>query len=231
MDERLQKLQTFVDNYVNENFRADKIKILEAGCGMKSPVKYKGNRKITGIDISRKQLERNDIVDEKIEGDIQSYPLAQSEYNIIICWDVLEHLVKPELALNNFANSVNSKGLIIIGVPNLFSVKGLLTKYTPLMIHILVYKYIYRREYHSGEDDKGPFKTYLKKSVTYPALKKFAYSNNLQIVYFDTVDVGRRLKNKNKLIHISYTCMKKFFSIVSFGKLGDSDLTIVFSKN
>ena len=230
MNARRERLQSFVDDYSSKYFNGKKIKILEAGCGMSSPVKYKQEHYIVGIDISGKQLERNKVIDEKIVGDIQIFKLKELEYDLIICWDVLEHLKNPELALENFKNSIKKDGIIIISVPNLMSVKGLITKLTPFFIHLFFYKYILRSDIHRGEDDKGPFKTYLRKSITYKSFKKFSQSNNLHIIYFDPIDFGDRLKRASKLGYYGYSLTKFLFKILSFGTLGESDLTLVIAK-
>jgi hypothetical protein len=51
-----------------------RIKLLEAGCGSASHLELKPAVDGVGIDISRAQLERNTMVQEKILGDIQDYP-------------------------------------------------------------------------------------------------------------------------------------------------------------
>ena len=68
-NERVIKLQSAVDNCLNNG--KNNIKVLEAGCGAKSHIKFKQNAYIVGIEISEKQLQRNTTVDEKILGDIQ----------------------------------------------------------------------------------------------------------------------------------------------------------------
>ena len=98
-------------------------------------------------------------------------------------------------------------------------------------MHVLVYKYIYRNPYRTGDEDKGPFKTYLKYSISLPSIKKFAKNNNLELVYINTSDVVKELKYKNKWGYFIYYPIKTIFKILSFGWLGDSELTVILSKN
>ena len=154
---RKAKLQTFVNKYFSDRLNHEEIKVLEARCGARSPIKFEVEHYIVGIDISSKQIERNKVIKEGIIGDIQTYPLKHSEYDVIICQDVLEHLPNPDLVLENFKNAIKPKGLIVIGIPNVLSLKGLITKYTPTIFHVIAYKYIYRNPYHTGEEDKGTF--------------------------------------------------------------------------
>src|SRR5262249_30880917 len=67
------------------------IKLLEAGCGSATHVRFKPVVHAVGIDISKEQLDRNTAVQEKILGDLQEYPLPKSEYDVALCWMVLAH--------------------------------------------------------------------------------------------------------------------------------------------
>jgi ubiquinone/menaquinone biosynthesis C-methylase UbiE len=94
-------LQTFVD----AELRDKPVRLLEAGCGSASNLQFGDNVWLMGIDISQKQLERNTTLHEKIVGDIQNYEFPPDSVDAVICWDVLEHLPQPQLALRGFARS------------------------------------------------------------------------------------------------------------------------------
>ena len=97
------------------------LRLLEAGCGSASYFDFANVTRTVGIDISREQLDRNAFVQEKILGDIQTYPLARNEFDIVVCWDVLEHLSRPQEALHNLCHAVRPGGVLILGFPNLLS--------------------------------------------------------------------------------------------------------------
>src|SRR4051812_43966697 len=99
MTEAIRQLKTTLDRLL-EGKQIEHV--LEAGCGSASHISIAADACLTGIDISEKQLARNQALDEKILGDVQSYALPESRFDVIICWDVLEHLPHPELALENF---------------------------------------------------------------------------------------------------------------------------------
>jgi hypothetical protein len=61
--DRFTDLQQFLDNYCSRNFTRS-MKVLEAGCGHNSPVKFNIEHQIIGIDISEKQLRRNNRLHE-----------------------------------------------------------------------------------------------------------------------------------------------------------------------
>ena len=136
--ENLPELQAFLDK---EMARMESVRVLEAGCGSASNVRFGARARLVGIDISRMQLERNTILQEKIIGDIQQYDFPPASFDLIVCWDVLEHLPQPELALRRFARAVKTNGLVILKLPNVLSVKGLVTKLLPHTFHVLAYRY------------------------------------------------------------------------------------------
>jgi SAM-dependent methyltransferase len=227
MRESIAKLQSFIDDWRRDR---DSIKVLEAGCGSLTHIDFKHRAYIVGIDISQKQLERNFYLHEKILGDIQYYDFQSSTFDMIVCWDVLEHLEKPELALQNFFRVLNQNGIIIVVAPNVMSLKGLLTKFTPYWIHVFVKKNLLTKK-DAGENDRGPFRTYLKFSMSPSSMRKFDSENGLSIEYFHTSDVLTKLHRKSRLAFVVYVSLRTIFTIISFGTMGDSEYTIVLKKN
>src|SRR6516225_7849122 len=75
------------------------LRILEAGCGSSSHLQFGRDAHVTGIDISQMQLQRNTRLDERIQGDLQTFDLPEKAYDCVICYDVLEHLSRPMDAL------------------------------------------------------------------------------------------------------------------------------------
>jgi 2-polyprenyl-3-methyl-5-hydroxy-6-metoxy-1,4-benzoquinol methylase len=210
------------------------IKILEAGCGSASKLSYDSKCFITGIDVSEKQLSKNKIVQEKIVGDVQHHNFNQSEYDVVICWHVLEHLENPVLALNNFIYTVKPDGLIILAAPNPYSIKGLLTKYTPHWFHVFIYRNIYGNKY-AGQDDRPPFKTFMRFSMSPRSILKLAKKNSLKIELFKTSDafknwVGRSYRKKSLILYYLIILLIKIGQLISFNNIGDSEFVMVIRK-
>ena len=232
MNEIQFELQSIIDNF---SYNKKHIIVLEAGCGSLSRFNFGQNVEIVGIDISEKQLESNSALDKKILGDIQYYEFEPELFDIIICWNVLEHLEKPKLAMKNFVKAVKNNGLVILSLPNVFSLKGLITKFTPHYFHLFVYKNIYGLR-NAGQNDIGPFRTHLRFSTSAVGIKKFAYKNGFSIEYFSGSDVldahswvGQQLKGSN-IVYIVFRFLTIFLKIITFGKLGDSEFVIVLRK-
>lgn len=219
------EMQKVVDEVLENK---EKIRILEAGCGSVSHVKFKQEKYFVGIDISEKQLVRNVYLDEKILGDIQHYVFSPMSFDVIVCWDVFEHLPEPEKALDKFVNCIKDNGIIILKMPNLLSLKGLVTKYTPHWFHVLWYKHVYGRK-DAGKEDVGPFITYMRNSISAKSMCNYASENGLDVVLCEIFD-GSFLKNRNIIVYKIYAMLKTMLKVISLGKLGESELLIIMKS-
>jgi 2-polyprenyl-3-methyl-5-hydroxy-6-metoxy-1,4-benzoquinol methylase len=228
--EELVKLHSVINNLLPDN---KTIKVLEAGCGSLSYISLKQNAFIVGIDKSEKQLQKNTVINEKILGDIQSYDLPASEFDVIICFNVIEHLSHPEFALKNFQKAVKKNGIIILAFPNVLSLKGLITKYTPHSFHIWVYRNIYGSKL-AGTDDQGPFPTFLRSSISPDNIKRFALDNALSIEYFRLYEGQhqKKFREKYKIVNAVWRLLNITLKAFSFGKIdaNNSECFIILKK-
>lgn len=176
-----EEIQAILDDYLS---RHDRPVLLEAGCGSTNTFRLDGYR-LVGIDISAKQLERNSELDEALLGDVQDYAFEPNAFDVIICWNVLEHVPAPLRALENFARALKDGGILIVEAPNPLSLKGLVTKFTPHALHVLFYRYV-RNMPNAGKADTAPFKTFLRFSLVPARLRRFARANGLEVVRIRT---------------------------------------------
>jgi SAM-dependent methyltransferase len=166
----------------------DTVRVLEAGCGSApSPVGLDGRAWYVGLDISERQLARNTWAHEKILGDVQSFDLPRDRFDVVACWDVLEHLPAPERAMDNLMRATRPGGLIVIKVPNPSSLKGVITRFTPYPVHVWVYRHIFGYP-DAGSDDLGPFPTHLRPVLAPPRLREFARERGLEVELLGTYE-------------------------------------------
>jgi 2-polyprenyl-3-methyl-5-hydroxy-6-metoxy-1,4-benzoquinol methylase len=188
------------------------IKLLEAGCGSMSHVRFQAEVHAVGIDISKQQLDQNSAVREKILGDIQYYPLPKEEFDVVVCWMVLEHLPKPEEAMLNMFGSVKPRGLVILGFPNLLSIKGLVTKFTPFWFHQLFYRFM-RYKFR-------PFPTYLRVAILPKKVIRFAEDNGFSVAFCQIVEGGvvQRVRSRFRLVDVAFRVLDSIVQVISLGK-------------
>jgi SAM-dependent methyltransferase len=207
--------------------------VLEAGCGWLPPeVPWPSGVHVVGIDSSAAQLERNASIDDKLLGDISTHRFDR-QFDVVRCWDVLEHLPRPQAALANLAHAVRPGGLLVVKVPNLLSVKGLLTKLTPYRFHVWVYRRVYGYA-HAGVDDQGPFPTYMRRSVTERGLRAFARHAGLSVVDVALYESEHqaRVRTRLRLGGLAGRVLDRTIRLLTLGRLSftDTELLVVMRK-
>ncbi len=80
-------VKVIVDEAVNvlisDLKEAKRIAVLEAGCGSTSDVELPFEKTVVGIDVDSEQLEHNDKLDSKIQGDLQTYELPPNAFDVV----------------------------------------------------------------------------------------------------------------------------------------------------
>jgi len=161
-----------------------KLKIYEAGGGSTSflPLSVLDRAHVTVVDIDEDQIRNNDYAQETILGDIQSYRFKPNSFDLVICYNVIEHLPDVEAALLRFCESLRPGGLILIGAPNPKSLSGVVTKYSPHWFHVWFYRHV-RGDAKAGLPGQAPFPTFFHPLVSLPRLEAFAAKHGLQVTY------------------------------------------------
>ena len=195
--------------------------VLEAGCGSLSHVRFPTGARIVGIDIDEGQLERNKGLQERIHGDIQTYDFPEARFDAVVCWDVLEHVKKPEEALLRFERALKEGGVMVLSAPDPLSSKGLVTRFTPHWFHLWFYRNV-RGWKAAGTEGNPPFPTYLNWTMTPGAIRKFAAAKGLDILHesiFGHGDSRDVIGRKSKSVDVIMTIINMFFRVVSLGAL------------
>jgi SAM-dependent methyltransferase len=160
------------------------LKIYEAGGGSTSflPLDVLRRAHVTVVDIDADQIRNNDYAQETILGDVQTWRFPPGSFDLVICYNVIEHLPDVEAALSGFCESLKQNGLILIGAPNPKSLSGVVTKYSPHWFHVWFYRYV-RGKKNAGQPGHAPFPTFFHPLVTLSNLDAFAKTHGLQVIY------------------------------------------------
>jgi SAM-dependent methyltransferase len=212
-----QDLQELVDTLLAG---MSQIKVLDAGCGFTTSVNFDKSAYIVGMDISPAQLKNNQRIDKAIVGDIQVYDLPGNDFDVILCWEVLEHLPDPKKALGNMFGAVKVGGIIILAFPNIHSVKGLLTKFTPHWFHVLMYRKIYRDE-RAGLPGAAPFPVYMRLSMAPSAVQALAVLHSLSVVYahYSESHFQRELRERLGIVDRWWLGIKLAVRVLTLGRI------------
>jgi SAM-dependent methyltransferase len=219
-------VQALVDQHLASGGRV----ALEAGCGSASHLELDGVGRLVGIDISPLQLERNEALDERVCGDLETYRFPPDSFDLVVIWDVLEHLDDPVAALDHLVAAARPGALLVIAVPNLQSVKGLVAKLTPQWVHAAAVKRAYPY-WPTDEEDVGPFPTKLRRSITAGRLRSYAESRDLEVrelVAYES-DFQRRVRGLLHLDGVRWDWLRRAVAVVTSRRLtaAGSDLLLV----
>ncbi|WP_229180109.1 class I SAM-dependent methyltransferase [Bradyrhizobium ivorense] len=173
-----------VHSILEARLPAGPLSIYEAGGGSTSylPLKVLRRAHVTVVDIDEDQIRNNTYAQEPILGDIQTYRFPPGRFDLIICYNVIEHIPDVEAALRGFCDALKTDGLLLIGAPNPKSLSGIVTKYSPHWFHVFFYRYV-RGEKKAGLPGEAPFPTHFHPLVTPAKLEAFAVKHGLQVIY------------------------------------------------
>jgi SAM-dependent methyltransferase len=210
------QLQSVLDDLLTDT----RIRALEAGCGSLSHVNLGHESHIVGIDISQEQLDKNTSVDEKILGDIETYPLPDSEFHVIVCWEVFEHLPRPKRALANMVRALKPGGLLVLAFPNVRSLKGLVTRYTPHRFHVWYYRYVLGHKL-AGTEGRGPYPTFMRPSIAPDRIRRLAASHGLTVAFLAMVEgqQQRTLRARVRVVGPVWSFLKFTLHVLSLGTI------------
>ena len=224
------ELQGVVDRLLAGERR---ITALDAGCGSGIHIRLSRNARVVGIDICQTRLAGNPFISQRILGDIQHHDVGEERFDLVMCWDVLEHLPEPEKALRSFVRAAKMDGAILLALPNIYSLKGLIAKFTPHRFHIWVYRGIFKSR-NAGKPGYPPFPTFLRPAISPRALKRFAAENNLREEYFRLYEgpAIKKLESGSPLLYAVYKLTLVLLKLASLGAYdgSKSDLFVVFRR-
>ncbi len=177
-------LQSVLSGF-ESTLQADKpIHILEAGCGSLQHIDLPRAKRVVGIDVDPEQLAHNTLLDEKILGDLHTYEFLPKSFDLIVCVDVLEHLSSPEKALENMTSSLKDGGFFLFAVPEPYSFKGFLAKYTPTALHGILYRILTGRDVEFVDGlHKTFFPTFLRPLCSLRRFVFWARRHHFEVVF------------------------------------------------
>ena len=194
-------------------------RLLEAGGGSSSWVPLPAGGEITTVDISQEQLDRNTYASEKLLGDLETFDYGCRRFDLIVCWDVLEHLQHPEAAIDRFMSILQPGGRLIIKGPLPRSLKGFVTRFSPHAVHVAFYRYILGLK-TAGTPGYAPFKAYLKPAADPHTIAELLAARGLAVDVIEGYESDQvsYIEAKSRLLLAAYRVGEAVLSAVSLGR-------------
>ncbi len=124
-EEHIQRGMEYYDlryNHIKSFIRpADKMKVLDVGGGNGQLLEWLHINNGTVLDISKSGLkEARQRGYKTVQADVQKkYPVPESSFDAVICFETIEHIEKPVDMLRQIKRCLKPGGVLVLGVPNL----------------------------------------------------------------------------------------------------------------
>ncbi len=205
--------------------------ILEAGCGRRWPLNLDGvEYRLTGIDLDAEALRSRvrEVADlhESIVGDLCAPGMIPANtYDVIYSSFVLEHIPDAEGALKSMFAGLKPGGLLLLRIPDRYSVYGWTARCTPFSVHVAYYRYILGRA-GAGQPGFAPYPTYHARVVSRAGIRAFCAQRECEVL----AEYGHTYYLDGKDLRALATRLYAFaVSIISLGALAwrHNNLTFV----
>ena len=104
------------------------VRVVDLGCGTGQLALLLGlkNRKVLGVDFSRRSVEKARALKEKLrventeflEGDLLSLPIADESFDYALCNGVLHHMADPFAGFRSLCRILRPGGYLVLGLYN-----------------------------------------------------------------------------------------------------------------
>jgi O-antigen biosynthesis protein len=101
------------------------LEVLDAGCGVgygAEMIARAGASRVVGIDLAPEAITAaTNRVGESVDfqvGDVRDPPFEEGAFDLVVCFEVLEHLEDPEPAITALKGVLREAGLLIVSSPN-----------------------------------------------------------------------------------------------------------------
>ncbi|MDO8611072.1 MAG: class I SAM-dependent methyltransferase [bacterium] len=160
--------------YIKSVTKSKHLKALDAGCGTGLILRHLSSNSI-GIDINPRHVykARTYCKPRKIYlRDIENTKFRSDTFNIIVCFETLEHILYPEKVISEFKRILKSGGVLIGSVP--FR--------SPLwLLRILSFSHPHNEPFHREFNEKE-FRTLLDNKLKLLKLQKEIFGLNLYFI-------------------------------------------------
>jgi SAM-dependent methyltransferase len=208
-------------------------KVLEAGGGSATSLKDAQHEfSFTTIDISPEQLARNAYAEEKILGDVGSFDYGARRFDLVVCYDLLEHLKQPERAFARLTSVLNPGGLMIIKGPVPQSMQGLVTSLSPHWFHVWFYRWVLKSR-TAGQPGYAPFRSEHARGARPDVIRDALRSNGLEEVrYIEFSTHSVRLRQRYPVLFAGFWLGAKAVSGLTRKRYGGlaSDFVLVLRR-
>jgi ubiquinone/menaquinone biosynthesis C-methylase UbiE len=145
---------------VKENLKPE-LRVLDAGCGDGQwgdiSQLISSHSFVVGIDEDEESLKKNTTIKQLFKGDLHQLPFGSSEFDLVICRSVFEHLADPKKVIAEFKRVLSDQGRVIVYTQNRCNPVMFLSSIMPVWLRKILKIIIMRKDC-----DEGTYKAFYK---------------------------------------------------------------------
>lgn len=183
-------------------------RVLDAGCGEYNRLLDKSSiEKLIGCDIDSSAIRNNKDISEGIVADLENLTLSENDFDLVMSYDVIEHLDNPERFVESAARMLKRDGHIFVITPNRNSLFGFVAWLIPYTIKKIILKIL-------GISSKNTIHRYRLNTIASIAtcLETCGFGN-IQITVMNNLPSSKRLRQ----LFFPYYILCKFPFFRRFG--------------
>lgn len=211
------------EQFLNTELAAGRqIDVLEVGGGRRSYLRHPLAR-YTVLEISAESLKRSKYAHNRLIGDACTFDYGDLSFDVIVFWNVLEHVAEPQKALLNAVKALRTDGMMVIRGPKLRSLKAIVTRMTPHSFHVAYYRRVLKIR-KAGRPGRAPFLVEHASGADPEALDQFLTQAGLQRAYAEDYvgDQVELLQRYSRAAHALYCGAGWLLRTLTRSRWGDS---------
>jgi 2-polyprenyl-3-methyl-5-hydroxy-6-metoxy-1,4-benzoquinol methylase len=179
---------------------------------------------IVAADVLQAERSRRADADEHRVIDLERLELGSEQYDVVVCVNVLEHVRDPLTVFPVVWQALRSGGLFVLEVPNVVSLKGLVTRVMPWRFHRWFYARILRTS-----PETQPARSIHSFSLRPSALLAHAHSSGWRVEYFRLYEgpTQRSVRHRFGIVGWRWSLIAGLTRLMTFGALTAEETGII----
>jgi SAM-dependent methyltransferase len=178
---------------------------------------------IVGGDVLQAERSCRPDADEHRTIDLEHLDLGSEQYDVVVCVNVLEHVRDPLTVFPAVWQALRHGGLFVLEVPNVVSLKGVVTRVMPWRLQRWMYARIF------GSPKTQPARSVHSFSLRPSALLAHAHSSGWQVEYFRLYEgpMQRSVRHRFGIVGWRWSLIAGFTRLITFGALTAEETGII----
>ena len=179
---------------------------------------------VVGVDVLQAERGRRPDADEHRVMDLEQVELESTEYDVVLCINVLEHAPNPLALFPVIREALKPEGIFVIELPNVVSLKGFLVRVTPRSIRRWFYAHVLR-----AAPANRPASSVHSLSLRPSFLLSQARAGGWKVQYFRTYEgpVQKSLRDRIGIVDWRWRLVAGLTRLMTLGALTAEDTGII----